>query len=87
MALIECSIYTIHDASDLKLLTHLRSNLSHLKDPKSKYKFKDIINPMCSCALEPETASYYLLCYKLYSNLTLDFLKNVCAMNLSFEKF
>ena len=87
MTLIECSIYAIHNVSDLKLLAHLRSNLSHLMEPKSQYKFKDKTNPMCICALEPETTSYYLLCCKLYSNLILDFLKNVCAMNLSFERF
>ena len=35
--------------------------LSHLNERKFKYNFRDFLNPLRACNLEPEATSYYLL--------------------------
>ena len=81
------SIYVIHDISGLKLLTHLRLNFSHLNKHKFLHNFKDSINPMCSCAFEPETTDHYLLCCQLYPALRLDLLNDIHTINQSLKNF
>ena len=49
------------DHFGLKLLTRLRLGLSHLNEHKLRHNFHDTINPLCSCSLEPETVSHFLL--------------------------
>ena len=44
----ENSAYAIHETSDLKLITRLGLNFSHLNEDKFRHNFKDTINPMCS---------------------------------------
>ena len=73
----ENSIYAIHGISGFKLLTRLRLNFSHLNEHKSWHNFKDTVNPMCSCGLEPETTDQYLLRYKLYSDLRLHLFNDI----------
>ena len=75
------SIYVIHDISGLKLLTRLRLNFSHLNKHKFLHNFKDSINPMCSCAFEPETTDHYLLRCQLYPALRLDLLNDIHTIN------
>ena len=45
---------------------------------------------MYSCGLEPETALHYLLRYNFYSDVTIELLNNICALetlkNLSHKK-
>ena len=57
----ENSIFAIHNNNDLKLLTRLRLNFSHLNKHKFRHNFLDTTNPMCSCGSEPETAAHFLL--------------------------
>ena len=57
----EKSVFAIHDNNGIKLLTRFRLNFNHLNKHKFKHNFQNIINPMCSCGSEPETASYFLL--------------------------
>ena len=40
-------------------------------------RVKNTINPMCSCGFESETIDYYLLHYKLYTDLRLDLLNDI----------
>ena len=57
-----CYIYNIIDPPCLKILTRLRVNLSHLiREHKFHHNFLDTLNPLCSCSLEIESTSHYLL--------------------------
>ena len=70
--------------SALKLLTYLRLNFSHLIEHQFRHKYKDTINPMCSCSFEPEITDHYLVRCKLYTDLRLDILNDIYAItNLS----
>ena len=55
-------VYNIHDPIGLKFLTRLRLRLSHLRQ-----NFLDTLNPLCSCSLETESVSHYLLRCPLYA--------------------
>ena len=35
--------------------------MSHLREHKFKHSFQDILNPICSCVLDIECTSYFLL--------------------------
>ena len=59
------------------MLISLRLNFSHLNEHKFRHNFKNTINPMCSCAFEPETTDHYLLRFKLYTDLRLDLLNDI----------
>ena len=58
---LENSIYNIHDPLGIKLLTRLRLEFSQLRDHKFRHNFQDTLNPMCTCSLEPENTSHFLL--------------------------
>ena len=48
----------------MELLTRLRLGFSHLNEHKFRHDFRDFLNPLCECKLEPETTSHFLLrCY------------------------
>ena len=51
---VQNSIYNIFDTKGLKFLTRLRLGLSRLNA-------QDCLNPLCSCSLETEDSSHYLL--------------------------
>ena len=51
----ENSIFDIHDTNGIKLLNRLSLNFSHLYEHKFRYNFNNIVDPMCTCRLEPET--------------------------------
>ena len=53
----ENSFYAIHYISGLKLQTRLRLNISHLNEQKFQHNFKDSINCMCSCDVEPRISA------------------------------
>ena len=54
-------VYGIHNFVGIKFLTRLRLGLSHLREHKFRHDFRDTLNPLCSCNIEPETTSHYLL--------------------------
>ena len=62
------NIYNVLDAIGLKLLTRLRVNLSHLRQHKFSHNFLDTLNPLCSCSLEVESTSHYLLRCSFYAD-------------------
>ena len=47
------SVFDIHDTNGIKLLSRLRTNFSHLNEHKFRHNFKDRVDPMCTCSLEP----------------------------------
>ena len=45
----------------LKFLTRLRLGFSHLSERRFRHNFQECINPLCTCSLEIEKRSHYLL--------------------------
>ena len=50
--LVQTNIYSIFDPKGLIFLTNLRLDLGHLNEHKFRHKFKNCMNPLCSCNLE-----------------------------------
>ena len=46
--------FGIHNPIGLQRLTRLRLGFSHLNEHKFRYNFRDFLNPLCECKLEPE---------------------------------
>ena len=65
------SLFSIHHPVGVKLLVRLRLGFSHLREHKFRHNFPDTLNPLCSCSLEPETTSHYLLCCHNFSSARL----------------
>ena len=42
-------------------MTRLLLGLSHLRDHKFRHSFQDCLNSICSCGIEVETTTYFLL--------------------------
>ena len=61
-------VYSVTDYVGLKLLTRLRLNLSHLCEHKFQHNFQDTVNPLCSCSLESESVTHFLLHCHFYNN-------------------
>ena len=59
---IQSDVNKIFNTKGLKFLTCLRLSLSLLNKHKFRhFNFQDFMNPLCSCSLEIEDTSYYLL--------------------------
>ena len=54
-------VYNILNPNGLKLLTRLRLGLSHLNKYQFNHNFKECVNPLCSCNLQVESVSHFLL--------------------------
>ena len=61
------STYSVHHPLGIKLATRLRMGLSHLREHKFRHNFRDTINPLCPCSIEPETTAHYLLRCHLFT--------------------
>ena len=70
-------IYDIFDPEGLKLLTRLRTNLSHLREHKFRHNFRDTINPLCTCNIEIESTKHYLLRCSLFNDMRKTLLDNI----------
>ena len=53
--------FGIHNPIRMQLLARLRLGFSHLNEHKFRHNFRDFLNPLCKCKLEPETTSHFLL--------------------------
>ena len=53
--------FGIHNPIGLQLLTRLRLGFSHLNEHKFRHNFRDFLNLLCECKLEPEATSHFLL--------------------------
>ena len=75
-------IYSINNPVGLKLLTYLRLGLSHLDGYrfKQKHRFQNCINPLCSCSLEIERTSNFLLHFHHYTNIGLTLLNSIAEI-------
>ena len=78
-------MYNIFDPIGLKLSTCLRFGVSHLNEPKFCHNFQDCLNPLCSCSLEIEDTSHYLLHCQHFSNHCYDLMSSVKSIISNFE--
>ena len=62
------SLFSIHHPVGVKLLVRSRLGFSHLHEHKFRHNFHDTLNPLCSCSLELEIISHYLLCCHKFSS-------------------
>ena len=81
---IPSNVYNIFDPIGLKFLTRLRLGLSHLNEHRFRHNFQECINPLCSCGLETENTSHYLLYYHHFSQNRINLMNSV---NSVFENF
>ena len=58
---LESSIFNIFDPEGLKLLSRLLLGFSHPKEHRFWHNFQECLNPLCTCSLETEDTSHYLL--------------------------
>ena len=82
---VQNSIYKIFDPKGLKFLTRLRLGLSHLNAHRFRHNFQDCLNPLCSCSLETEDTSHYLLQCHHFSNHSADLMNSVKSVCDNFE--
>ena len=65
------SLFSIHHPVGVKLFVRLRLGFSVLREHKFWQNFHDTLNPLCSCSLEPDSTSHYLLCCHSFSSARL----------------
>ena len=81
---VPISCFNIHNAIGLKLLTRLRVGLSHLKEHKFKHNFSNCINPLCSCSLEVESTTHFLLHCLYFSSIRKIFFNELISIGKKF---
>ena len=82
---VQSNVYNIFDPQGLKLLTRLRLGFSHLNEHRFRHNFQDCINPLCSCSLEIEDTSHYLLHCHNFSRYRIDLMNSVNSVRDHFE--
>ena len=75
----------IFDPIGLKLSTRLRLGFSHLNEYRFRHNFQDCMNPLCSCSLESEDTSHYLLQCHHFSQYSTDLMNSVKSILENFE--
>ena len=55
---VERNIFNISHPFGIKMLTRLRLRFSHLREDRSNHRFKDTLNPLCSCSVEDEITTH-----------------------------
>ena len=61
---LENDTYGIYKPLGVRLLNILPLVFSHLRKHRFRHHFVDILNPLCSCALETENKEHYFLHYQ-----------------------
>ena len=84
---IQNNVYNIFDPIGLKFLTRLRLGFSHLNEHKFRHNFKDCMNPLCSCSLETENTTHYLLHCHHFSQNRMSLISSVKSVSENFESF
>ena len=73
----ENSTFFISDPLDMKLLTRLRLNFSHLNEHQFRHNFRDTVNSMCCCGAGIETTDHYLLRCQNFALVRSSFLNRI----------
>ena len=82
---LESNVYNIFDPIGLKFLTCLRLGFSHLNEHRFRHNLQDCMNPLCSCSLEIEDTSHYLLHCHHFSQYRIDLMNSVKSILDNFE--
>ena len=59
----------------------MAQTLSHLNVHKFRHNLRVPIDSICRCDLEPETRHHYFLCCNVCSDLRIELLNDICALN------
>ena len=74
---IQSNVDSIFDPKGLECLTHLQLGLSHVNGHRVRHNFQDYTNPLCSCILEIEDGSHYLLHYHHFYHQWIDLMSSI----------
>ena len=55
------NVFDCNNYKGIRLITRLRVGMRHLREHKFKHNFQDCLNQICSCGLDIETTSHFLL--------------------------
>ena len=77
----EKGIFNIYDPQESKRLHRLKLGFRHLCEHKFRHNFADIVNPLCSCALETESADHFFLRCKNYVSFRTVFMDELNSIN------
>ena len=55
------NVFNCNNYKGIRFITRLRLGMSHLREHKFKHDFQDCLNPICSCGLDSESTSHFLL--------------------------
>ena len=78
---VQNNIFNIFDPQRLKMLTRLCLGFSHLNEHRFRHNFQECMSPVCSCSLEIEDTSHYLLhCHQftLHRIHRMNSVKSIC---------
>ena len=53
--------FNCNNYKGIRRITRLRLGMSHLREHKFKHNFQGCLNPICSCGLDIESTSHFLL--------------------------
>ena len=82
---LESNVYNIFDPIGLKFLTRLRLGFSHRNEHRFRHNFQECMNPLCSCSLEIEDTSHYLLHCHHFSQYRIGLMNRVKSILENFE--
>ena len=82
---LKSNVYNIFDPIGLKFLTCLRLGFSHLNEHRFRHNLQDCMNPLCSCSLEIEDTSHYVLHCHHFSQYHIDLMNRVKSILENFE--
>ena len=69
----------------MKLLTRLRLGFSLLNEHRFRHNFQDCMNRLCSCSLDIEDTSHYLLHCHHFSQHRIDLMNSVNSIYANFD--
>ena len=82
---LKSNAYNTSDLIGLKLLTRLCLDFSQLNEHRFWHNFQDCINHLCSCSLEIEEKSHYLLRRYHFSHYCIDLINSVKSILENFQ--
>ena len=65
----------------------MRLGLSHLNEHKFNHNFDDCVNPFCTCSLEPESTSHFLLHCHHYNTIQSILFEDLNSVDMNLLKF
>ena len=82
---VENNVFNIFDPQGSKLLTRLRLGFIHLNEHRFRHDFQECMNPVCSCSIEIEDTSHYLLHCHHFTLHRINLMKSVKSICNNFE--